>query len=817
MHASTGLTLALLLLLTAPGCPSRPEIHAGGGEQTVADRDSGPEARAFRVKREDHLLTGRAAQGRAGDWRLENRDVAVIVSHHDRPLGFGRSGGNVIDAGTRERNTDALGQLILWLDETWPRQAIYTAVRVTAEGGPGATAALEASGHDSDDPALKITTRYTLPPTGRALTVETRIENTGATSYTDFELGDALQWGNAQRFAPGHGFNLSREPIMTAWLAGEAPEAAYGWVSEASAMRSIHGSGWSDATVKVAQLPPGASATYTRHLIIGDGAIGDLLPDIFAQLKLEAHAVQGRVAEEGTEAPIADATILVARDGESEPFARIRSGADGAFQLHLPPGAWLLRAEAPGRRAHEPRRVTSPPAQDPLIHLSGAGRLAFTLTSGGAATSGKVIVRGVAPTPNPVFGPEGATVTGTMDRVYTLTGVGEVALPPGRYTVFGARGPEYGLAKQEITVAAGETARAALEVKRVVDTTGWIAGDFHQHSDPSGDSSVALEDRVISNLVEGVELLVSTDHNHITDFAPVIEKMGVRAQLASMVGNEITTSTVGHFNAYPLIANPSAVAGGAFGPKGMTPAEIFARLRSTPPDNTIIQINHPRAGRIGFLDAMAVEPGTLQTEQPGMSWDFDAVEVVNGKRLDHAQPVLDDWFAMLNRGGLFVAMGNSDTHAVIDEEPGYARTLIQIGEDAPGKITTDAVVAAIRGRRAVVTTGPFVTATLAGVPIGGFVAPQAGGRADLKVKVQAPPWIGVARVELIERGEVVHTWDEVKGRDEVVRLEATHAVSIAKPTWFIVRVIGEGDMEPVVSGTTPYAFTNPIWVGEEAR
>ncbi|MEO1271386.1 MAG: CehA/McbA family metallohydrolase, partial [Myxococcota bacterium] len=796
MQLSRSVAIALCLLTSIPistGCPSRPEIHEGTGNQTVAERGSGPEARAFRITREDQLLTGSAAQGRVGDWRLENRDIAIVVSHTDRILGFARSGGNVIDAGTRARNTDALGQLLTWFDEAWPRQAIYTQIDLLEPGGANTAAILQATGHDSDDPNLTLTTRYTLPPTGTVLTLETQITNTSAVAVTDFELGDALQWSEARHFAPGHGFNLDLTPIETPWLAGEASQVSYGWVSESPTMRSIHGSLWSDATIKTVQLPPGAFASYTRHLVISDGPLSDLLPQLLATTDTKAHITRGRVLEVGTQTPIPHATVTIAfADAQPlKPLTRTRSDAQGYFTLTLPEGRWTAHAESPGRRLQPSEPFTAPSKATIQIQLSQPGQLSFTLTDHrDAPMPGKIILRGLNETPNPILGPDGATLTGTRDRIYTLTGSGSVPVPPGRYTAYGARGPEYTLAQQPITITAGATTTVALKLQRIVDTTGWIAGDFHQHAAPSADSSVSLDDRVISNLAEGVELLVSTDHNHITDFAPTIERLGVAAHIASMIGNEITTTSVGHFNAYPLLHNPKAVAGGAFGPEGMTPAEIFARIRATPPLDTLIQVNHPRSGRTGFFDAMKVEPDTLNTSTAGMSWDFDALEVLNGQRIDRAQPVIRDWFAMLNRGGLFVAMGNSDTHAVIGQEPGYARTLIHLGHDDPARITPADVVTTIRHkRRAVISTGPFVTATLDGTPIGGFVTPRPGAQGSLAITVQAAPWIALDRVEVIERGNVIHAWDTLDTKN-VVRLKTTLPVSVDKPSWFVVRVQG---------------------------
>src|SRR5690606_2073568 len=108
------------------------------------------------------------------------------------------------------------------------------------------------------------------------------------------------------------------------------------------------------------------------------------------------------------------------------------------------------------------------------------------------------------------------------------------------------------------------------ELERSVETGGWLGCDFHLHSAESHDSSISLDDRVLALLAEGVEFAVPTDHNHVTDYAPYVERSGSEQQLGTTSGVEITTLTWGHFNAYPY---PARAEPPPF--SGVTPAEIF--------------------------------------------------------------------------------------------------------------------------------------------------------------------------------------------------------------------------------------------------
>ena len=119
------------------------------------------------MTRATDLLDGAAAEGRIGDYRLDNDAVAVIVSGPGHAFGFAESGGNVIDAAPTGGH-DALGQVYGYLGDTFPRQPIYDRVDVVERTGAGGGAVLIARGHDSDDATLAIETEYALRAGRRA-------------------------------------------------------------------------------------------------------------------------------------------------------------------------------------------------------------------------------------------------------------------------------------------------------------------------------------------------------------------------------------------------------------------------------------------------------------------------------------------------------------------------------------------------------------------------------------------------------------------------------------------------------------------------
>ena len=128
--------------------------------------------------------------------------------------------------------------------------------------------------------------------------------------------------------------------------------------------------------------------------------------------------------------------------------------------------------------------------------------------------------------------------------------------------------------------ATGRSARSSSRSRARIDSPGWVAGDFHIHSPPSTDSGLPIAERVISCAAEGLEVAVATDHNYITDYAPVIAASGLDPWLLGIPGMELTTFEMGHFNGYPLKVDPGSTRGGEFVWANQPPDSLFEQLRA---------------------------------------------------------------------------------------------------------------------------------------------------------------------------------------------------------------------------------------------
>jgi hypothetical protein len=453
---------------------------------------------------------------------------------------------------------------------------------------------------------------------------------------------------------------------------------------------------------------------------------------------------------------------------------------------------------------------------------------------------------------------------------------------------------EYDLHLEQVVINPGAFVTSTVRLDRAVDTSGYVAADFHLHSVNSVDSDLSMRDRVTSIAAEGLEFVAATDHNFLTDYQPTIGALGLQKWLTSTVGLELTTFEMGHFNGYPLVIDPGKVRGADFKWAGQTPNQIFDQLRGLGADmkDVIVEVNHARDGVLGYFTQFNLDTETgLTVPRSGLravfapfkpefapsnfSYDFDALEVVNGKRLEliHAYRdpnpphaivrdadghvafpgQVDDWFTLLNKGLRYTGVGNSDSHTTVTQEPGYARTMVWVGDgkDVQGNFTQDDVVAGLRAHRAFITLGPMIDLTVDDQPLGSLVK-QTGASATVKIHVTSANWTPFTHVTVWANGISAQEIDVPAGQQH--DFATTMQLMLARDTWVIVEVSGTQNLFPVcppqefaplsvdavinalgagldLTGlspagnlapahtfiVTPMAITNPIWIDHDGN
>ncbi len=229
------------------------------------------------------------------------------------------------------------------------------------------------------------------------------------------------------------------------------------------------------------------------------------------------------------------------------------------------------------------------------------------------------------------------------------SGSGEILLPPGRYDVIFSHGIEHSIDSREIELFSAQAEFVDARVNRQVDTTGHISMDQHVHGSGSPDASVANDKRLESALCDGLDVMITTDHDYIQALEPTIRKLGLWPSVASWSGEEMSTLDVSHLIAWPLKYEEKLSAHGALEWEGMTADSIFRWARehsALTPEQTVVTLAHPRGGMTSYFDVfnlnpftLDVEPGTMQSTTPLLSPEnlspaWDVQEIANSKRFD---------------------------------------------------------------------------------------------------------------------------------------------------------------------------------------
>jgi hypothetical protein len=849
MDVRHGLRAAILFaaaLACGPHDDVTPLIHVNPNAAKRIDlfhRGGAAPARRARVHvmRAGGELGGPNATGRPGDLMLENDEVAFVIDQLGRGAGFAVGGGNLIDAADARARKDEIGQVMTYFG-TFPRQGVYTSLDSGAL--PDGGAYVEARGHDLDDAGVAVRTRYTLHPNDRALLIETTLENRTAQPAVFVGLGDAIQWGGAEDFAPDRGRNF-KGASRGSFLAGVGRLASYAITSTDGAIDADSGPSWSDTLqARHTEIPPGKSVHYARVFLVGPRAD---VSGLVAELTKTAGGAVGavRVALAGDAGPVApppDADVEIAVGGKA--IMDLRPDGSGALAGELPPGHYTLRYAGGGGRGPRGAPVAVTVEKDhetsATLGVTAPGRLHVQCKERASANEGpkpvpcKATFEGLG-VADPDFGPAHAAGP-ARNQVTTKDGDVDVPLAPGKYRVTLSRGPEYALSPLEVEIRPGADVEGACNIgercllRRVVDTSGYLACDFHQHTMLGVDAPTNTRDRVIGNVAEGVEVAVASEHNIVADLEPLVRSMGLASRLVEIPGDELTTDTSkspwGHANAFPLTANASLAHGGAIDVRDRGPKELFGELRAKNP-GVVIQINHPRSGRNGYFDVLDFDRALGRGTDPAYDPDFDAIEIWTGRNVAQRGAVLEDVEALLRTGHPVTITGTTDTHGMVGQEAGFPRTYVRTSEkDLAGwtPARSGELARAIRVTRdVVVTNGPFLRVSANGAGIGG-VARARGGRVTVTVDVESAPWVDVRHVKVLrmlgpkatrrERLEA-DVRPRPNGKGALIA-HATFQLAVDRDDALLVLVTGQKPLTPVLGGDPaeirPWAISGAIWL-----
>ena len=572
--------------------------------------------------------------------------------------------------------------------------------------------------------------------------------------------------------------------------------------------------------------------THGVHFIVGRDA-ADIEGELRRGQGAALHELSGQVSwASGAPAVGARVGIFVDDDGDGEvggaeqvvSYADV--DAEGRFSAQLTAGNYVARADVRDRGRSASAGVDLA-GDRPGVEFEIADPVYVDYTviddESGEVIPARIAVIGENPVAaDPRLFSTSDSVFGVSDLILaphgTSVDLGDGAdprialVPGGHYRVLASRGTEWSVAGQELSPTAGDPdGSIELRLRRVIDTSGYLATEYHVHSIGSFDSSVDWPTRIATAVVGGIELFASTEHDYVAELQPLVEELGFAKLVRVLPGTEVTPFAYGHFNGYPLERDPNSPSGGAIdwarGADGfaLTPREVFDSLRAA--GAQLVQVNHPRSAPgqldvLQFFDRSGLTfdyqartiSGDLLTQPvpnewlrlpPDQSmWDlsFNALEVFNllgmkdtnddGRREPYQlDVVMKDWFNFVSFGFDVVPLGNSDTHSVLKDPLGMPRTMVRVGDDSEGALESGDVVQPLLDtllgqgpspRDVVVTTGPMIRVVEDGESASaiGKVVTGAGGEATLAISVQSPRWAAFDTIEVFANAVPDITSDE---------------------------------------------------------
>ena len=758
--------------------------------------------------------------GRPGDLVLDNGRTQVVVSNARRP-GFGGIRGAIVDVGVHDLAGDALRQLATFVEVEGSRRRVVVN-RIVPSGSPAVPGVEVRGSVQYRGMRLAVTTLIRLPAPHDVVEIITRVENRGQRTLA-LRVIDDVSWEDAGAFVPGLGRLAHGGVHVVPWFARAAGDASYAYAARwgASEVRfemhpMLGETGLERAVVlgPVASVPAGGRVRSVRALFVAAGDVARAFAAMARFHGTRVERVRGR-----TEGLGAGAGLRVL-DEEERPVVEAKLPADGSFAIDLPAGTYLLETELFGRTPPPRRRIVVGAGATPFVLLPAPdtpGRLAVHVRDEGTADAlpARLLVRGIQPTADPVLGPS-SLASGAGYAAHTRSGDVVLTMPAGHYRIAVSHGPEWTLHGEDVVLRPGEELPIEANLRRAVATDGLVSCDLHLHAAPSPDSNTTIEDRLTSLVAEGVEVAAATDHNHVTDYASVIEALGLVGQLTAMPGDEVTTGEphIGHFNVYPW-EGPFGDPGIPF--VGQSPPELFAAIRAAQP-NAVLQVNHPWGDNAtGYFSLFGYEPSSDHAALPFFDSRFDAIEVWNGMWLGDAtimQQSVDGYVALLALGKRVVGTGSSDSHHMVNQWVGYPRTYAYVADDDPERFTVADVAEALRAGHAFVTTGPIVRLVVEG-GIPGDVVATAGGGVAVTVSIAAAPWVQVRRLRIwvgAEPSPPVAVPLAPAGESLTFVHEA--AIPMTSDGFVLVTVEGDVAAREVLPqfGVGPRAFTNPVWV-----
>lgn len=767
----------------------------------------------------DDLPRGKEADGIVGDFVLRNDKVQALVSGN-QPLRranmstfYGTNGitpGCLYDLTLNGAHNDQI-TIFAPADQRGP----VSYVRIAEPGGERPALVETVVSAPSNDGLFK-RHEYSLPDDAQGLDIKTTLRNE---SDTPVKQDIADRWTTFSSAGSFRGYR---------WADAVDPSDRAGYAFYCDCTAAVA------HPTNIVSIAPGGERIISRFLAVGHSpaeAVG-----IAAQRRGEVGRIEAALTDAENN-PAGQASIRIFA-GKEQVIAYAND--EGRASFPFLPGQYEIEIASLGSPTNRATLAVRAGETARIEHKFGAasGIALIVRDEAGADIPCKAQFIGIEGTPSPNFGPQNRA-HGCRDQYHSETGSFKVSLAPGHYRVIVTRGIEYSHIAQDIEVRPGEVAQLNGQLTRMLDTTGWVSADYHNHSTPSGDNTCGTDDRIINLAAEHIEFAPTTEHNRLYDWQPHIDKLGLTRFISTVKGLELTGSGP-HFNSFPFTPQPGEQDSGApvWNRDPRITAALLRNHQGHMPERWI-QINHPdlienfvdRDGD-GLADGGYIELGRMidavETENFSPSTLLQATPVrIFTNRTTKALTVVENrefiWLQLLNRGHRLTGMAVADAHSVHGNGVGGWRMYMPSKTDEPSQIDWRENSRHARAGRSILTTGPFLQVeTSDGILPGGDA--RASDQVTLKVRVQCNDWIDIDRVQVLVNGRQEPKLNFTRKThpdwfaDGIVKFEREIPVKLEQDAHLIVVACSETQDLKLGYGSSdqsilrPFAYHNPIYV-----
>ena len=823
------------------------------------------QAMASAITDSEASLDGPSALGGAGDYLLMNEQAAFVVQGVDFVKTYWYYGGNLIDAvplddcaqtgpETYDELAFILGQAELaQFERSTLRGFRGDSVEILSDGSDGEEARIRVSGTDdyfwlveytlileafdngnpkplSEPFGIETWVDYVLEPDSPVLRMELGVRNLtdeplpillGAVNWFADETSTRIFWSQELDFG---GMNIN---MGVPWLVATNGDGAWALSileRNAGTIRIAGVDAWLDVDQFVISYPLGASGAEddtrieTFFFSVGEGGMNTAIRHLHAfnprpmpGPEYNLYHLSGSVIDAGDGAPIAEAVVTLEMknaDDEWHVLDDMVTNAEGTFEGEVADYSgreYRLSTTLQGRPVPDTVEGSLADVDETVFEVDHGGTLRLDVRDGEG--------RGL---PAKVYLWQGS---GVAQMFFTTGVVTDHPVQPGVYEVSISRGFEYSLYNEEIEITADEIVEIEATLEHLVDTDGFLSVDAHVHAGPSPDSAIPIPLRITTLAAEGLDIVISTDHEALIDWSWGVDETGLGDWIATSLGEEITPP-LWHHNAYFFEEDSNAPRGGAVDHWGLDMAELHAAARDR--GAQVVQMNHPR----GVFEMIGLDPMTgeatlddptligLEPDAVIWSWDFDTVEYMNGHRSPFGENQMFEWWtSFLNHGHRVTAVGTTDVHGLV--AGGSPRTYFESPTDLPAEFDDQMVIDALLSGRAIVSAGAFARVSINDDAGLGQTESDTDGEVDLWVHIEAIEEIDVTHFMVFVNCSEVLTVDTTDP-DGIVKYDGTVTVPVGTDAHVIVAGFGQNAMPrnlPQYNGTqTPRFTTNPIYV-----